>query len=312
MRILIAEDDDGSRMMLEAAVRHLGHEFVSARDGLEAWRLYQDAKADAVISDRSMPTMDGFELCKRIRALPGSGYSYFIFLTAHSDRSGIRDGIEVGADDYLGKPLDLEELSARLTVAARLTDLHRRLETEQSKLEALNEQLFAQTRMDPLTQVGSRRKLSEDLERITARVERYGERYCAVMCDVDHFKLFNDTYGHPAGDRVLHSVARALVNSCRSADQVYRYGGEEFLLILPNQSLDGGRIGAERLRSAVEALNIAHDASPAKKVTVSVGLAVLNASEENTIARWLEDADAALYRAKSAGRNRVMSARVLG
>ena len=113
MRILIAEDDEASRMILEAAVRQLGHESVSANDGAEAWRLFQLGKVDAVISDRSMPVMDGFELCRRIRALPGSGYSYFIFLTSFSDKTGIRDGMSVGADDYLGKPLDFDELSAR-------------------------------------------------------------------------------------------------------------------------------------------------------------------------------------------------------
>ena len=120
MRILIAEDDQASRMILEAAVKQLGHESISANDGAEAWRLFQLSKVDAVISDRSMPVMDGFELCRRIRSVPGSGYSYFIFLTSFSDKTGIRDGMSVSADDYLGKPLDLDELSARLTVAARL------------------------------------------------------------------------------------------------------------------------------------------------------------------------------------------------
>src|ERR1700677_3929791 len=103
MRILIAEDDEAARMILEAAVRQLGHESVSANDGAEAWRLFQLGKVDAIISDRAMPVMDGFELCRRIRALPGSGYSYFIFLTSFSDKTGIRDGMSVGADDYLGK-----------------------------------------------------------------------------------------------------------------------------------------------------------------------------------------------------------------
>jgi two-component system cell cycle response regulator len=307
MRILIAEDDDGSRMMLEAAIRQLGHVCVPARDGAEAWRLFQDAKMDVVISDRSMPVMDGFELCKRIRSLTGSGYTYFIFLTSFSNKSGIRDGISVGADDYLGKPLDLEELSARLTVAKRLTDLHRRLEAQQSELELLNKELFAQARIDPLTQLAGRRKLAEDLEIVSSRVERYREHYCAVMCDIDYFKLYNDTYGHPAGDHVLTSVARALANGSRVGDQLYRYGGEEFLIILPNQSFDGGHMSAERLRNAVEALDIPHGASPAKRVTISMGLAVLSASQDKAVAKWLEEADAALYRAKAAGRNRVMS-----
>lgn len=311
MRILIAEDDDASRMILEAAVMQLGHEFVSASDGVEALRLYREAKPNAVISDILMPGMDGLELCQRIRSLQASGYAYFIFLTSFSDKVGIRDGMKVGADDYLGKPLDFDELATRLTVAARITDLYRRLEDQQSQLEALNQQLFAQARIDPLTQLWSRRKLAEDLEQITARVERYDERYCAVMCDVDHFKLYNDSYGHPAGDQVLQNVARALANACRGGDQIYRYGGEEFLLILPEQSLDGGRSSGERLRRAVEALDIPHANSPTKKVTVSIGVAVLSGDHQKTVTRWLEAADAALYRAKGSGRNRVMADVVL-
>jgi diguanylate cyclase (GGDEF)-like protein len=127
------------------------------------------------------------------------------------------------------------------------------------------------------------------------------------MCDVDHFKLFNDTYGHLAGDEVLRSVARALANGCRGGDQVYRYGGEEFLLVLPAQSLEGGHRSAERLRAAVEALNIPHSASPSKRITVSMGVAMLAAGEGKSAAAWVKQADAALYRAKGLGRNRVMA-----
>jgi diguanylate cyclase (GGDEF)-like protein len=307
MRILIAEDDDASRLILEAALTQQGHDCLSTRDGYEAWQAFQGAEIDVVISDRSMTEMDGIELCKRIRATPRAGYSYFIFLTSHNDKRLIADGMNAGADDYLSKPLFSEELAVRLNVAARITDLYRQLAAQQSELEELNRKLFAQARLDPLTQLGSRRKLAEDLELLSARVERYSERYCAVMCDVDFFKLFNDTYGHQAGDHVLQSVARTLANGCRGGDQVYRYGGEEFLLILPAQSLEGGRISAERLRRSVEALEITHAGSPLRKVTISVGLAVFTAGEGKTSATWLEEADVALYQAKRLGRNRVVA-----
>ncbi len=307
MRILIAEDEKTSRLILEAAIAQLGHEFVSSEDGEQAWRLFQETNIDAVISDRSMPMMDGLELCRRIRAAPGPGYPYFIFLTSFDDKARIMDGVNAGADDYLIKPLDPDELAVRLVVAARVTGLYRRLAAQQFELELLNRKLFAQTRIDPLTQLGSRRKLAEDLELVSARVERYAEQYCVVMCDVDYFKRFNDTYGHLAGDEVLRSVARALANGCRGGDQVYRYGGEEFLLLLPSQSLEGGHRSAERLRAAVEALNIPHAASPSKHVTVSMGVALLGAGEAKSPAAWVEQADAALYRAKEAGRNRVIA-----
>ncbi len=310
MRVLIAEDDHISRLILEAAVSQLGHEFVSAADGQEAWRLFQATKMDAVISDRSMPLMDGLELCRRIRAAPGAGYPYFIFLTSLDDKPRITDGMNAGADDYLSKPFDPDELSARLIVAARITELYRQLAVQQSELELLNRKLFDQARIDPLTQLGSRLKLAEDLEVLSARVERYSERYCAVMCDVDHFKLFNDTYGHLAGDEVLRRVASTLAKGCRGGDQAYRYGGEEFLLVLPAQSLDGGHRSAERLRVAVEALNIPHSASPSKRVTVSMGVAMLAAGRGKSAVAGVEHADAALYRAKRLGRNRVMVDRI--
>lgn len=307
MRILIAEDDNASRLILEAAIAQLGHEFVSCEDGFAAWKIFQQTPVDAVISDRSMPLMDGLELCRRVRSAPGAGYPYFIFLTSFNDRTRIMDGLNSGADDYLGKPLDPDELSARLVVAERITELYRRLAAQQAELELLNSKLFAQSRIDPLTQLGSRRKLAEDLELVTARIERYSERYCAVMCDVDHFKLFNDTYGHLAGDEVLCSVARALANGCRGGDQVYRYGGEEFLLVLPSQSLEGGHHSAERLRVAIEDLDIPHAASPLKRVTVSMGVSLLCAGDGKSAAQWIEEADSALYRAKGMGRNRVMA-----
>jgi two-component system, cell cycle response regulator len=307
MRILIAEDDNSSRLILEAAIAQLGHEFVSCEDGFAAWKIFLEAPVDAIISDRSMPLMDGLELCRRVRAAPGAGYPYFIFLTSFNDRARIMDALSAGADDYLGKPLDPDELSARLVVAGRITDLYRQLAAQQAELELLNSKLFAQSRIDPLTQLGSRRKLTEDLELLSARIERYSEHYCAVMCDVDHFKLFNDTYGHLAGDEVLRSVARTLANECRGGDQVYRYGGEEFLLVLPSQSLEGGHRSAERLRVAVEELNIPHSASPSQRVTVSMGVSLLSAGDGKSTAQWIEEADAALYRAKGMGRNRVMA-----
>jgi two-component system cell cycle response regulator len=303
MRILIAEDDEASRLILEAAVAALGHQFVSAADGTEAWREFKASKFDAVISDRSMPGIDGLELCRRIRAAPGDGYTYFIFLTALNDKRRILDGMSAGADDYLSKPLDPDELSARLVVGTRITDLYLRLACQQSELELLNRKLFEQSRVDALTQLGSRLKLGEDLELLAGG----GGRCCAIMCDVDQFKLYNDTYGHIAGDEVLRCVARTLANGCREGDQAYRYGGEEFLLLLPMQSLESGRTCAERHRAAVEALNIPHSASLFGSITISMGVSVLPEGKDRSLARWLAEADAALYRAKNLGRNRVRS-----
>ncbi|MBR1147719.1 diguanylate cyclase domain-containing protein [Bradyrhizobium sp. AUGA SZCCT0431] len=307
MRILVAEDDAGSRRILEAAVTSLGHECVAAIDGEEAWRLFETVDVDAVISDRMMPEMDGIELCRRIRASGRDTYTYFIFLTGFDKKADVLSGMEAGADDYLSKPLDLNELRPRLLVASRVTSLHRQLSQQSAQLERLNRQLFEQARTDPLTQLGSRLKLSEDLENIHARADRYGHSYSAIMCDVDFFKAYNDSKGHLAGDDVLRAVARTLMNTARRGDQLYRYGGEEFLILLPEQSLDDGLMAAERYRQAIEELAIPHDSNPtAKVVTISAGVALLSRIKGKSVGAWLNEADAALYRAKQQGRNQVV------
>ncbi|WMT75986.1 GGDEF domain-containing protein [Bradyrhizobium sp. Ash2021] len=143
-------------------------------------------------------------------------------------------------------------------------------------------------------------------ENISARADRYGHTCCAVMCDVDFFKAYNDSKDHLAGDEVLEAVSRALMNTARSGDQVYRYGGEEFLILLPEQSLDDGLAAAERYRQAIEELAIPHDSNPTDHVvTISAGVAVLSHSEGKSVGAWLNEADAALYRAKQLGRNQV-------
>ena len=306
MRILVVEDNAASREIFRAAVTSLGHDCVVATSGEEAWHLFETVDVDAVISDRRMPGIDGVELCRRIRAYERDAYTYFIFLTVLDKKADVMIGMEAGADDYLVKPLDIDELKMRLLVASRVTSLHRQLSQQSAQLERLNRQLFEQSRTDPLTQLGSRLKLSEDLENIHARANRYGHTYCAIMCDVDFFKAYNDSKGHLAGDEVLRAVARALRNTARSGDQLYRYGGEEFLILLPEQSRDTGMAAAERYRQAVEKLAILHEAHPtAGVVTISAGVASLTHFEVRSIGAWLNEADAALYRAKQLGRNQV-------
>jgi two-component system cell cycle response regulator len=307
MRILIAEDHEASRLILNAAVRSLGHECLAAANGADAWQVFAHADVDVVISDRMMPVMDGIELCRRIRAHKPDRYTYFIFLTGLHERNEIVSGIEAGADDYLVKPLDVHELRMRLLVASRVTALHRQLSRQSAELAQLNRKLFDQARTDSLTQLGSRLKLREDLETIYAGIDRYGYSCCAVMCDIDNFKLYNDTHGHLAGDEVLQSLARALLETIREGDRTYRYGGEEFLILMPEQSIDTGFAAAERHRQAVEDMAIPHDGNPPSGiVTISAGIAVLSNPLLKSVEAWLKEADAALYRAKQLGRNRVV------
>jgi diguanylate cyclase (GGDEF)-like protein len=307
MRVLIAEDDAVPRMILKMAVERFGHECLVAEDGSTAWDMYQNASVNVIISDRVMPGMDGLELCRRVREIPGNGYyTYFIFLTALSEKEQLLAGIQAGADDYLTKPLDPDELRVRLLVASRITGLHHQLAEQRSELERLNRELFDQGRRDPLTHLGNRLRLMEDLAIVSGRAERYGQHYAALMCDVDYFKSYNDHYGHIAGDEVLRSIGEMIAKICRSGDAAYRYGGEEFLVILPEQSLVSAAVAGERLRKCVEGLALPHVAkTPAGIVTVSVGVAMLESGDYKATHLWLKRADDALYRAKQEGRDRV-------
>lgn len=305
MRVLIAEDDSLSRLITEAAVVKLGHAAVAVANGESAWTLLQQDAFDAVVSDRSMPLMDGIELCRRVRANHTGRYPYFIFLTSAGEKASIAEGMRAGADDYLVKPFEPDELDARLAVAERISSLHRKLADQQAELERLNRRLFEQARIDPLTNLGTRLRLKEDLEKLPARIARYSERYCALMCDVDYFKQYNDSYGHAAGDAVLRSVADAISGNLREGDQAYRYGGEEFLVLLRADSIRCGIAAAERCLAATEALHIPHHASPTGSVTMSIGVSLLADPSRAAIDTCLARADAALYRAKGAGRNQL-------
>jgi two-component system, cell cycle response regulator len=240
VRVLVAEDSASVRAMLCDVLAGLGHEPVAAEDGVRAWDLYRTVAPDAIISDRDMPGLDGLELCRRVRAAEGGPYTYFIFLTGLTERSEILAGMEHGADDYLAKPLDLDELQARLMVARRVTALHRRL-AEQAEalaranadLARANASLRAAARTDPLTGLANRLALGEHVADLAARAERYGRRYALIVADVDRFKRYNDTLGHQAGDEALRAVARAVRAAGRDADRAYRLGGEELLVVLP-------------------------------------------------------------------------------
>ena len=306
MRILIAEDDPPSRLIHQAIVEKRGHECLVAENGEEAWKIFRETDVDVVLSNWMMPDCDGLELCRRVREHKGP-YTYFILLTARGDKEHVLEGIKAGADDYLTKPLDAEELSVRLVSASRVTSLHRQLTEKTETLEKMNQLLFEQARKDPLTKLGNRLQLHEDLELMRGRMERYGHSYSALLCDVDFFKPYNDRYGHLSGDEVLIEVANTVAEHLRSGDRAYRYGGEEFFVVLPEQSMEEACLVAERVRSAVEELEIPHDAKdPPGVITISAGVSSLPAEEGRPISALLEEADAALYHAKRAGRNRVV------
>jgi diguanylate cyclase (GGDEF)-like protein len=309
MKILIADDSPTPRLMLQRELEGLGHECIVACDGAEAWELFQGSGVDVVVSDWMMPGMDGDELCRRVRADPDAPYAYFILHTSLEDLKHVVQGMQAGADDYLTKPFQRDQLATRLIAADRITDLHRQLASQQAELERLNEMLFQDSRHDRLTGLGNRRRLDEDLERLADQARRYDHRLAVVLFDVDRFKQYNDTAGHAAGDEVLRRVGAALAEQCRGSDSAYRYGGEELLIAFPEQDLRNATIAAERMREAIEALAIPHPGlTPESVVTVSGGVACLGVDE--SIASLLGRADSALYRAKEEGRNRIVGAPV--
>jgi two-component system, cell cycle response regulator len=307
VRVLVAEDDAVSRLILRRSLERLGHECVVASDGEEAWQSFQAGPVDVIISDWLMPGLDGIELCRRVRDSRTTAYTYFVFMTSLDDKRHFLTGMEAGADDYLTKPIDVEALQARLIAAARLTSLHQRLHEQNGELARLSKESHEAARTDALTMIGNRLRLGEDLRSLRARAARYGHRYAVALCDVDHFKRYNDFYGHLAGDRALIAVAGAISGQLRVGDAVYRYGDEEFLAILPEQTAEGASIAMERVRRTIEAAAVVHEARPTMPgvVTISVGISALAPDDKRSTDDWLKSADEALYRAKAGGRNRV-------
>jgi two-component system chemotaxis response regulator CheY len=307
MRVLIADDDATSRLMLRAIVSKLGHECIVANDGSKAWDLLSSEVIDVLLTDWLMPGVDGPELCRRVRHELSDRYIYVVLVTRIGHPELVLEGMGAGADDYLIKPADPFAVQTRMVAAERVTALHRQLVNFRSQLERANLDLLGQSLTDALTGLGNRRRMEEDLERAHARALRAGRAYGMALFDIDHFKLYNDEYGHLAGDEALRQVARCLAKFSRADEGVYRYGGEEFLLILPDCRVDGAASAARRLRRAVAGLAIPHDARPTTPpvVTLSGGVSCWTPGCPFSVGDLLQQADDALFQAKSAGRNRV-------
>ena len=310
LKVLVVDDDPDSRESLEGVVRSLGHSCSTACDGVEAWEMYEVDRADVILSDWAMPRLDGLGLCQKVRSDDADrSYTHFIFVTANSDKAHFIHGMRAGADDYLAKPFDVDELEARLDAARRVVALDRELRERNSSLQHDSESARLAARTDPLTEAFNRRALGEDLEMLAARAARYGHSYCAALCDVDNFKAYNDEFGHVPGDGVLAQVAATIQDALRRGDRFYRYGGDEFLVILPEQALPEATFAMDRVRQSVASLQIPHPkAAGSPFVTISVGVSILAAAPAESIDSWIRRTDAALYAAKALGRNRVAGA----
>ncbi len=306
MKIAIAEDDPITLQLLQKVLITWGHEVFTAENGVVALELILKHKIKLVIADWIMPEMDGLALCRKIRSMTGMGYIYFILLTGKDAKEDIVAGLENGADDYVTKPFVLEELRVRLRAGARILEKEQELNVKNEELLELNAKLETMACIDPLMEIGNRRSLYRNIEKMHDRLSRYGEQYCLILADIDHFKAYNDLYGHLAGDQILKQVAECMVKSLRVSDEIYRYGGEEVVILLPNQDVDGGRAAADRVRRGIEILAIGHKGAKQGILTASFGATIAGLADR--INRWedvLERADKALYQAKKGGRNLV-------
>ena len=294
MKVLVAEDDVTSRMTLEGVLKKWNYCPILACDGKEAWEILQQEDApELVILDRVMPGMDGLEVLRRAREMNGPYPPYVILLTARDKKVDIVKGLEAGGNDYISKPYDAAELKARLRVGHRMVDL-------QNELARAHERLAHQAMHDALTGILNRPAILELFRKEVARAHRENSCLGVGMCDIDHFKRVNDSYGHQVGDEVLTGVAKRLQKNLREYDELGRYGGEEFLIIAPGTSALAQKELYERLRACIAEKTMSTEAGPVE-VTVSFGIThgYGNRSPESL----LSAADSALYRAKDAGRN---------
>lgn len=290
MKILLVEDDFMQRQLLLTILTRAGHEVVEADDGQMAWELLQKEHISLIITDWMMPIMSGLELIQRIREFNWTAYTYIILLTSKDTRNSIVTGLNAGADDYVTKPFDRDELLARLGIGKRILDLEARLANL--------------TRHDPLTGLYNRKALYEIAQAELSRAVREGTPTSLVMLDLDHFKAVNDHFGHAIGDQALRHVAKILLQSNRVYDYVGRWGSEEFLVLLPNTDLVEAAVVTERMRLNVEVIPLRLPDGGVVELRASFGI---SSTDDTTflLETLLTQADKALCQAKASGRNRV-------
>lgn len=299
MKILVVEDSAIDRHIITKHLTAWGFKVSVATSGARAKEILQGSDAPRlVLLDWMLPDMDGIQLCRDLRNRGATEpYVYVVIVTVREKKSDLVKAMEAGADDYLVKPVDSVELKARLLAGRRIVDLHEQLLVAGEFLR------FAATH-DPLTGLWNRGEILNFLRRELVRADRERRSLATVLVDVDHFKRLNDTFGHLAGDSVLKEVGKRLQSGVRVYDGIGRYGGEEFLLVLPGCDLKHAADRAQSLRSFVSDRPIAA-ASTEVTVTVSLGVTVTLGSSGGTLEEVLQRADAALYEAKAKGRNRV-------
>ncbi len=309
MRVLVVDDDPVAARVVGEAVRRFGYAVQVCLDAASAWKTLESEAIPIVLTDWHMPGEDGVSLCRRIRSNQLAYYTYVIFVTSRSQHEDLVHALSVGADDLIAKPFDPEELRARLMVAERIVNLESRLRDAADELRQRNEDLDQKSKIDSLMGIGNRSAFDSRIREVHAHAAASGGCYGLVMCDVDHFKRYNDTFGHQGGDEILRRVADAVQVGIRSGDSQYRYGGEEIMIVLPDLDLAGAKRVAERVRRQVAGAEfVLENVDLPFRVTVSCGVASFpdRAQLREGYVEVIERADLAMYHAKRTGRNRVV------
>jgi len=299
MQALVVDDSAVYRKLIGDHLRSWGFGVTLAESGSEAWQILEQPNAPKlVLLDWVLPDLDGIELCQRIRqAGSSSPYVYIILLTSKEGRQNMLQAMQAGADDYLVKPFDELELKARLLVGKRILDL-------QEELVSARESMRHAATHDSLTGLTNRGEILAVLERELERARRERKPVAVILCDVDHFKNVNDTLGHLFGDEALREIGRRLRAQLRVYDGVGRYGGEEFLMVLPSCDLPNALLRANELREIIAKTPVVCSGEE-RLITMSMGVAVSACEGKNEVEMLLNQADAGLYKAKEKGRNRI-------
>jgi len=304
-RILIVDDHEDNIELLRARLEARGYCIDTAMDGEQALARVANTAPDLILLDVMMPRIDGFEVVRRLKADKTLPFIPIILQTALDSTEHKVEGLDAGADDYITKPINFAELEARVKSMLRIKALQDALEERERELSEVNSRLLKMAQTDSLTELDNRRYLEQRLDEMFEHSRRLREPVAVVLCDLDRFKSVNDTYGHQVGDVVLKELARILKKEAREIDRVGRYGGEEFMLLLPGTVLDAAVTFAERVRKAVEAHMFSFDGGTLQR-TMSCGVAAWPHPRIADCDALVKAADDALYVAKETGRNRVI------
>jgi two-component system, cell cycle response regulator len=300
MEILIVDDDPVTCQILQASLTRAGHQVLEKTDGQSAWESLQDTPARFMVTDWMMPGMTGPELIQKVRGANFSTYTYIVILTARGDKTDVIDGLSAGADDYLIKPFNINELYARVNIGRRILDLEDRLTRAREQMEAM-------AMHDSLTQLLNRRAIYNHAEAEFNRAQRSMTPLSVLMIDIDRFKAVNDRYGHLSGDQALCHVARCISENIRSYDWVGRWGGDEFFVVLPSSDRDQALMVVQRIQTALASESLTLTDGSFISLAVSIGISHMESGGQQSLHTLIHQADEALYRVKKTGRDRMGS-----